>query len=289
MSSTDYQICWRNFQPWTSESVRNLFKDEEFADVTLVTNDLEEVKAHKVILSASSPFFNTILKKTCNANNPLIFLRGIGYDVLCLILKFIYEGEVNVPQEQVNYFMSISQDLRVRGLNVDAFENNSSQQTLVEKRSTQVESRRAPQTEIPKQVEEIDFEDQQEDVVRGNNDVCEESLRRTVSENEQVKEKKIKFKTDVFERKRKLLLERTCIDCEQYYISKLEEDIEFEIDSILCSSKHKQLRPKKTPEKFWDPDIIDLEDDDPRGKVYDSEPFSTYARRKAARKLLKNK
>ena len=123
MPLTDYEINWRNFQPWASDAIKNLFEDQNFSDVTLVSDELKELRAHKVILSASSPFFSSILKTKTNPQ-PLLFLKGIKFDVLSLILKFIYEGEVNVPHDLVQNFMMIAHEIKIKGLNLEAFENN---------------------------------------------------------------------------------------------------------------------------------------------------------------------
>ena len=139
MPSTDYQINWRNFQPWACESVRNLFEDQNFTDVTLVSDDLQEFKAHKVILSACSPFFEAVLKSSSNPQ-PLLFLKGIQFETLSLILRFVYEGEVNVPHEVVNEFMVTANEIKIKGLNVDSsIETNMKNEHNVEGKSDPLE------------------------------------------------------------------------------------------------------------------------------------------------------
>ena len=56
-------LKWNDFQENVNTSFANLKEDKEFADVTLVCEDDQQVEAHKVILAASSPFFENILKK----------------------------------------------------------------------------------------------------------------------------------------------------------------------------------------------------------------------------------
>merc|ERR1712129_103422 len=124
MASTDYQINWRNFQPWACESIRNLFEDQNFTDVTLISDDLQELRAHKVILSSCSPFFEKVLKSNSNPQ-PLLYLKGINFDTLSLILRFVYEGEVNVPHDVVNTFMMTANEIKIKGLNFEAVETNS--------------------------------------------------------------------------------------------------------------------------------------------------------------------
>merc|ERR1712112_763291 len=72
-------------------------------------------QAHKVILSACSPFFRNILRKNPH-QHPLLYLKGVKYTDLQAVLNFMYHGEVNVAQEELNSFLAVAEDLRVKGL-----------------------------------------------------------------------------------------------------------------------------------------------------------------------------
>jgi hypothetical protein len=63
MHQEKFHIAWENFQVTACKTFNNLFEDEDFTDVTLVCDDDKQIKAHKVILSASSSFFRKILVK----------------------------------------------------------------------------------------------------------------------------------------------------------------------------------------------------------------------------------
>ena len=71
-----FSLQWNDFQTNVSKSFNVLRKEEEFFDVTLVSDDEQHIQAHKLILSASSDFFKNILTKS-NHSNPLIFLPGM--------------------------------------------------------------------------------------------------------------------------------------------------------------------------------------------------------------------
>jgi len=84
-------------------------------DVSLACEEGKVVQAHKVILSACSSFFRSVLEKHPH-QHPLLYLRGVKYDDLVAILDFMYQGEVNVKQEEVNSFLAVAEDLNVKGL-----------------------------------------------------------------------------------------------------------------------------------------------------------------------------
>ena len=110
-----YNICSDMFKVNASEAFKILFKDTDFIDVTLACEDGKQIKAHKVILSACSPFFKDILIQNPHSH-PLIYLKGINYSCLKYLMKFIYLGETEVEQEDLENFISSAKDLKIEGL-----------------------------------------------------------------------------------------------------------------------------------------------------------------------------
>ena len=113
-SAEKFCLRWNDFESNISEAFRELREDKDFFDVTLACDD-DQIKAHKVILSACSPFFRTILKNNRH-EHPLLYLKGVKYIDLVAVLNFMYHGEVNVAQEELNSFLAIAEDLKVKGL-----------------------------------------------------------------------------------------------------------------------------------------------------------------------------
>jgi len=115
MSSTEkFCLRWNDFEANISGAFRELREDKDFFDITLACDD-EQVEAHKVILSACSPFFRTVLKRNKH-QHPLVYLKGVRYTDLLSVLNFMYHGEVNVAQEELNSFLAVAEDLKVKGL-----------------------------------------------------------------------------------------------------------------------------------------------------------------------------
>ena len=61
--------------------MKELMNNEDFSDVTLVTEDKKHIKANIHVLSASSPVFKDILKKEKNPGT-IMYLRGIQHSEL---------------------------------------------------------------------------------------------------------------------------------------------------------------------------------------------------------------
>ena len=122
-----FNLKWNDFETNASSSFKILRQENEFFDVTLVSDDEQHISAHKLILSASSTFFKKILKKSSHSN-PLIYLTGVSFPDLEHILNYIYEGEVKLLQENLEDFMDIAQKLKIKGLTVENEESTVSKE-----------------------------------------------------------------------------------------------------------------------------------------------------------------
>ena len=116
MDQEKYTLHWDTY----SEHLRNILKeisfDASFADVTLVTDDKKQMKAHRNILSACSSVFKEILHINTNNDNPVIYLRGIQHSEMESILQFIYLGEAKFYEERMNEFLTVAKNLDIREL-----------------------------------------------------------------------------------------------------------------------------------------------------------------------------
>ena len=109
------KLClqWNDFQGNVKNAFGHFRDSTDFADVTLACEDGRQIEAHKVVLAASSPFFQRILKKN-NHIHPLIYMKGIKTDDLTSIVDFLYYGEANVYQENLESFLAIAEELQLR-------------------------------------------------------------------------------------------------------------------------------------------------------------------------------
>ena len=114
-ASEKFCLKWNDLETNISMAFRELREDKDFFDITLVCDDEEQVEAHKVVLSACSPFFRSLLCRNRH-QHPLIFLRGVSLQELLAVLTFMYHGEVNVVQEELNSFLALAEELQVKGL-----------------------------------------------------------------------------------------------------------------------------------------------------------------------------
>ena len=132
MPDDKYCLRWQAHEKNLRKLFRNLRSDEHFCDVTVACEDLQ-FQAHKVVLSASSQFFNSILIKHSHPY-PLLYLSGFKANDMKLLLDFMYSGEVTVEVDHLQSFIAAAKQLKVQGLN----NNNQSQELHTIKLSAEV-------------------------------------------------------------------------------------------------------------------------------------------------------
>ena len=111
------KLClrWNEFKENAITAFGSLRDDQDFSDVTLACEDGQQVEAHKVILAASSPFFQKLLGRNKHPH-PLIYMRGMKSEDLLAVMDFLYHGEANVFQENLDSFMAVAEELQLKGL-----------------------------------------------------------------------------------------------------------------------------------------------------------------------------
>ena len=71
-----------------------------------IASDGQSCKAHKMILSACSPYFKSLLEEN-PAKHPIIILKDVPFQHLTAILEFMYAGEVNVAQVETLHLVKL--------------------------------------------------------------------------------------------------------------------------------------------------------------------------------------
>ncbi|XP_066140412.1 broad-complex core protein isoforms 1/2/3/4/5 isoform X12 [Euwallacea fornicatus] len=143
-------LRWNNYQSSITSAFENLRDDEDFVDVTLAC-DGKSLKAHRVVLSACSPYFRELLKST-PCKHPVIVLQDVAWTDLHALVEFIYHGEVNVHQRSLSSFLKTAEVLRVSGLTQqhgDGREQLAQVQSLIRSQQHQQPHSAPPTPPIP--------------------------------------------------------------------------------------------------------------------------------------------
>ena len=162
------KLClqWNDFQDNIKNAFENLRENNDFADVTLACEDGQQVEAHKVILAATSPFFQKLLRRNKHPH-PLIYMRGVKSGDLLAIVDFLYHGEANVFEENLDSFLAIAKELQLKGLMGKTDEN--------------VENTTADQKYAPPENRNSNIQNKLYDVQTSSRTFSEDESNRTVA------------------------------------------------------------------------------------------------------------
>ena len=142
MSTTQrYCLRWNNHQSNLLTVFDQLLHEESFVDVTLAVEG-QLLRAHKMVLSACSPYFQTLFINHPD-KHPIVILKDVPYcDMRCL-LDFMYRGEVSVDQDRLTAFLRIAETLRIKGL-TEVNENETLYQQQQQQQQQQQPSNSSP-------------------------------------------------------------------------------------------------------------------------------------------------
>ena len=116
MKSTEkVLLTCEKFQTNSYKLFRELREDPDFCDVTLVCEDGQQILAHKVLIAGASPVIRNMLKSNKHSH-PMLFFLGVKYRDLTTLIDFIYQGEAEIYQTDLDGFLHVAKGLAVRGL-----------------------------------------------------------------------------------------------------------------------------------------------------------------------------
>ena len=124
MNQEKIDFTWNTYKDHLQEMLHNMMTSKELTDVTLVSEDKILFKAHKVVLSASSTVFKSIISENYSTNS-VFYLRGILSYEIESILQFIYLGKATFYQERMNEFLQVGKSLEIKEISrdIEGFDN----------------------------------------------------------------------------------------------------------------------------------------------------------------------
>jgi len=162
--STDEAFClkWNDFQESISSSLGPLLTCSELQDVTLQCgpHTSDSLQCHRLVLAVCSDWFRNIFKSltASGTRHPVIVLWDTAAKDMSLLLDFMYHGEVNVKQENLNSFLALAEKLSVRGLTQSQSQTQSqpqSQKRLTISQSQAEKKKVKPSVRSEQDIEEV--------------------------------------------------------------------------------------------------------------------------------------
>ncbi|XP_017887202.1 longitudinals lacking protein, isoforms A/B/D/L-like isoform X14 [Ceratina calcarata] len=137
----DQQFClrWNNHQTTLIQNFDTLLESGTLVDCTLAAEG-KYLKAHKVVLSACSPYFEGLLSEHYD-KHPVFILKDVKFKELKAMMDYMYRGEVNISQDQLAALLKAAESLQIKGLS----ESRTGSNTKTDSRQQKV----VPQTTTP--------------------------------------------------------------------------------------------------------------------------------------------
>ncbi|KAI5720577.1 hypothetical protein M8J77_009033 [Diaphorina citri] len=125
--SQEFCLRWNNHQATIISVFDYLLENETLVDCTLAAEG-QYLKAHKVVLCACSPYLEILLSQH-NDKHPILIFKDIKFTELKSMIDYMYKGEVNIAQDQLNHFLKAAESLQIKGLSES--EDEAAPQTAV--------------------------------------------------------------------------------------------------------------------------------------------------------------
>ncbi|KAK9503269.1 hypothetical protein O3M35_011877 [Rhynocoris fuscipes] len=125
MAADHFCLRWNNYQSNMVSELDMLRTEEYLVDVTLCCEG-HKFRAHKVILSACSPYFRNVFKEN-PCEHPVVILKDVFPEDVEALLSFVYQGIVYVSEKKLTSFLQTAELLQIKGLTGAASSFNDEQ------------------------------------------------------------------------------------------------------------------------------------------------------------------
>ncbi|ENN76216.1 hypothetical protein D910_02733 [Dendroctonus ponderosae] len=126
----EYSLTWKGHVQHVRDSFSKLWQNSAFCDVTLYAEG-QKIGAHKAFLTACSGYFSKLFEEF-KEEKLVIVLKGVQFNVLQHILRFIYNGEVSIEVEKLGAFLETAEFLNIFGLIKDKIQRRKTSSVVFE-------------------------------------------------------------------------------------------------------------------------------------------------------------
>ncbi|XP_042209070.1 uncharacterized protein LOC121857198 isoform X1 [Homarus americanus] len=115
-SEQQLRFRWNDHMQHVSKVLTLQRMEEQFCDVTLVSEDGFVMKAHQAILASTSTYFQRVLSEVTSDQHPMIVLRGANFREISCLLDYMYQGNTQVDHSLMEKVLEVADMLEIKGL-----------------------------------------------------------------------------------------------------------------------------------------------------------------------------
>uniref|UniRef100_A0A336KD63 CSON007500 protein n=1 Tax=Culicoides sonorensis TaxID=179676 RepID=A0A336KD63_CULSO len=109
-----FELKWNNYSNSITEEIFNIRQNDLLVDLTFCCEGVT-IGCHKLLIFACSPVLRKILSQNPSPH-PIIYITDIKLSILQALLKYIYQGEVQIAKSDLVAFMKAADSFQIRGL-----------------------------------------------------------------------------------------------------------------------------------------------------------------------------
>ncbi|XP_050438225.1 zinc finger and BTB domain-containing protein 14-like [Adelges cooleyi] len=127
LAPQQYCLRWKYHHSNLQAMFSQLLERESYCDVTLACEG-KTLRAHKVMLSACSTYFDTILSQH-DENKAIVILKDVKFSDIQALVSFMYKGEINVENTELSSLLKTAEELKIKGLAEVSWRSDEEQQS----------------------------------------------------------------------------------------------------------------------------------------------------------------
>ncbi|XP_026809130.1 zinc finger protein 572-like isoform X2 [Rhopalosiphum maidis] len=122
VGNKSFHLRWNNHLENLRALFECLFNEQILVDVTIACQD-GLLRAHKLILSACSPYFETIFQEN-PCKHPTVIMRGVTLHEMQSLCQYMYVGSVEVQENSLSSLLKVARELQIKGLSEKTVSND---------------------------------------------------------------------------------------------------------------------------------------------------------------------
>ena len=112
-------LKWKHHITTFNKHLDKLFLNEKYSDSTILCGG-EIYPVHQMVLTSCSKYFETVFDQCLKLNkHPFIVIKDVDSKYMEAILNYMYKGEVNVPQDDLDELLEVADSFKIQGLSVE--------------------------------------------------------------------------------------------------------------------------------------------------------------------------
>ena len=111
----EFLLKWNDYQSSFSQMMSSLCLSQEMVDCSISAGS-KTFSVHRMVLSTCSAYFRSLFAGVAPHQHPVIVISETGDELVELLVRYMYSGQVSVTQDQLVPLVQAAKNLGIKGL-----------------------------------------------------------------------------------------------------------------------------------------------------------------------------